>query len=518
MQRSRLVARNVAATLATQLLSWAMTFVVTLYVPRYLGASGLGEITLVVSFAAVFAIMVGLGVSTVLIREIARHRERTGELVAAALLMRIPLGLLACVLGAVAAKLLHYNAERQLLVLISLGIMVLMQLNDVLGSALRGLEEIPRQNLAALAEKLISSVLLVTFVARHMPLSWIVATGAASMSVSLIINATAFAPYFKEMRWPKWAQYKALTVAGLPFLTTYIFVTVYGQSDSLLLDKLSSASAIGWYGLAKRWGGTTLFIPVALASALLPTLSRVYHEDRPLFDSVVRRLVGYMFLLVVPFAAILILAPGPLLAMMQYGPTFAASKPVLIVLGFAIILWYLSQATGTALIASDRQDVLSRATGVAALLSVPVCGGMIWATQRYMANGAIGAIVSDTVIELYMVAIYARALPKDCLSMQQVGTLVKGIIAALPMIAPLYFVPHNRWSLLAMLPGMALYLPLCYAMRCLDPDDVTLFKTVIGRKLGRPSDPATAISGEGVGRDAAYGETAALLPEEQIAA
>ena len=95
MSRSRLVARNVLVTLATQILSWGLSFLVTLYLPRYVGSGGLGALTLAGSFAGIFSIGVGLGTSTVLTRDIARDPDRVGELTLAALALRLPLGLVA---------------------------------------------------------------------------------------------------------------------------------------------------------------------------------------------------------------------------------------------------------------------------------------------------------------------------------------------------------------------------------------------------------------------------------------
>ncbi len=509
MQRSRLVVRNVATTLITQLLSWGMTLLVTLYLPRYVGDRGLGLITLAGSYASIFAITVGLGTSTVLIREIARHREKTGELVAAGLLIRLPLSLIAVLIGIAASFALHYSPDKRLLFAVALMIMPVLQLNDVLSSSLRGLEEIPRQNISALCEKVLVSVATLLMIWKHAPLTWLIGVSGCTTLVALTINATAFAPYFKQFKWPTWATVQSLVREGLPFLTTAVFIAVYGQCDALLLDKLSSVEAIGWYGIAKRLGGTTLVIPVALASAILPTLSRTYHESRETFERAVQRLVGLMFLLVVPFAAVLILAPKPLLELLHYPPSFLHAVPVLMILGFAIILWYISQATANALIASDRQGVLSRVTGYAALMSVPVCAALIFGTQHFLHNGAIGAIASDTIVELYMVVCYVRALPGKLISWTQVGVLVRSTIAAVPIIVPLYFVHGGgKIMFLVMLPGLLAYLPLCFALHCLHSDDVALFKSILRRKTGPP------VTQDDIAQDAGYATSASPSEEE----
>jgi O-antigen/teichoic acid export membrane protein len=475
MSHPHKVVRNVSTTLLTQMLSWGVTFIVTLYLPRYLGDTGLGAITLAGSFAAVLSLGVALGTSTVLTKEIARDHAEAGPLVLAALAIRLPLGIVAVVLGVLATAALHYRPDLQMLIWIALAAMAFAQISDVFGAALRGLEEIPRQNAAALAEKVVTSALTVVLVLRHAPLWTFAAVGLAGTLVAAGLCLAALRSRLKGICLPSWTSVRRLVIAGLPFLTTAVFIAVYGQSDALLLSKMSSVAAIGWYGLAKRLGGTTMMLPTALTSAMLPTLARTHHEDRAAFEVTVRRLFHLMLIIVVPFAAVLILAPGQILALLHYPPAFRHSIPVLMLMGGAVILWYLSNAAATALIACDRQAALSRITGVSALVSVPLCAGCIWLSQHFWANGAIGAMLSDVVLEAFMVVAYIQALPRGAFDRGSLAVLGRATAAALPIIGLFYFV-RDKNGLLLLVPGLLLYVPLCLLLRCLPPQDIQMLQ------------------------------------------
>ena len=58
--------------------------------------------------------------------------------------------------------------------------------------------------------------------------------------------------------------------------------------------------------------GTTLFLPTALTTALLPTLSRLYREDAGEFRLLARRMLGLIMLCGVPIALVLLLLPDRL--------------------------------------------------------------------------------------------------------------------------------------------------------------------------------------------------------------
>ena len=484
MSRSHLVARNVLVTLGTQLLSWGLSFLVTLYLPRYVGSSGLGILTLALSFAGIFGIGIGLGTSTVLTRDIAREPERAGELTLAALALRLPLGLVAVSLAWSTARALGYTPALSLVILIAVLAMLAALLNEALGAALSGLQEIPRRSLASLMDKLVASGLTILLVVRHAPLWMLAAVGGVSACVAFGINASAFRPYWKTTRAPSRETLRHLARQGMPFLTTAVFVAIYGNCDALLMSRFSSLDAIGWYGLAKRLGGTTLFLPVALCGAMLPALARVHREDLPAFEGAVRRMFNFVVICAVPFAAVLALAPGQIIALVTHGGvSFRPASPVLMILGAAIILWFISQAASTALIASDRQGALSRITAVSALLCVPVTGGLIWLTQRGMHNGAVGAMLGDAAIETYMVVAYLRALPPGFFGWRSLGTLARAILAALPLAA-LFYLVHDRHGLLLLVPGLLLYLPLCWLFGCLHPEDVAMVRQMLKTKMG----------------------------------
>lgn len=479
------VGRNILTTLLAQVLSWGMTFAVTLVLPRAIGDGGLGEWTLAGSFAVLFSLVAGLGTSTVLIRDIARKPDKAGEWASAALLLRVPLCVAAMGAGYLLARGLGYDTARCAAIVAALGVMALAQIGDVFGCVLRGLELIPRQNAATLLEKVITSGLTVWLALRFhqgQPLWPLLAVGAWGAAAGAGFSVWALRGRMR-LAMPVRADVNELFRAGLPFLSIAVFVAVYGQADAVLLSKMSTTAAIGWYGLAKRLGGSTLVIPVALCSAMLPTLSRLYAQDQKQFLSAVRRLFHLVLIGVVPFVAILTLAPGQVLAILHYPPAFRHAVPVLILMGGGVVLWFLSQVAGTALIASDRQAAASRAAALSALFCVPLCAGCIFVAERGMGNGAVGAMASDLLLEAGMLALYMRALPPGLLGRESLSVLARATLAALPLVALFYGV-HSRAALLLCVPGLALYGPLCVWLRCLSPSDVAALRGVFLRKAG----------------------------------
>ncbi|MDZ7630066.1 MAG: hypothetical protein U5K74_01595 [Gemmatimonadaceae bacterium] len=183
------------------------------------------------------------------------------------------------------------------------------------------------------------------------------------------------------------------------------------------MSKLSTLEAIGWFGLAKRFSGASQMIPVAIGTAILPTLTRMHSEgDRAGFAKMVWRMIGVLIVASLPISVVLVVFPGALLDLLRYPPGFAGSIPVMQLAGGALFIWASCSRPSEPHHAgrpSGRNTVFAYVTGLGALLAFPICGACIWAGERYLRNGAAGAMIGDIVLELVMLFFYARALFPD---------------------------------------------------------------------------------------------------------
>ncbi|MBV9852392.1 MAG: flippase [Armatimonadetes bacterium] len=482
MNRHR-VARNLLATLATQLISWALTFAVMLYLPRYVGDAGLGQLTFAASLAGFFGVLVPLGTSTVLVKEIARDRGRTGELLTAALLLRVPLGLAMTGLAIAAVGALGYSGLIRTLVTVAALGMVVGALNDALASALQGQENLPRQSAAVLVEKFLSSGLTVALVLHKAPLWTLAAVGLFTGAASLLVNLTAFRALLPTLRWPDWTTVRYVAVAGLPFMGWTVFRTLYGQTDPIVLKLLTNDATVGWYSAAFRLVGTTMFLPTAITTALLPTLSRLHQESEEDFARLARRTLAFVMLCGVPVSFVLLAMPERLIALMHYPARFAHSVPVLRVGGLGVLLWFAAAVLGTLVIARDAQGRMFRASVWATLLGVPACFLGTWLGSRLWGNGAVGAIASDVALEAFLLGAYWRMLPRGLLGRESLSLMGRCVAASLPMAGFLMLVAHylpvGAW---VAVPCTLIYMLMCWGLRCLGPQDMALARSVLVRK------------------------------------
>src|SRR5256885_17071609 len=117
----RSIARNVVSLLLGKIGTMAISIVISAVIGRFLGAASLGTLYLVMASINFAGIFVEWGQQGYLVAEIAKFRERSGELLGTALVARFILAVLSYAVVIAVSALLGYGADvRFLLVLMAL--------------------------------------------------------------------------------------------------------------------------------------------------------------------------------------------------------------------------------------------------------------------------------------------------------------------------------------------------------------------------------------------------------------
>jgi hypothetical protein len=87
-QITQKIAKNASVLFGSQLIMWLLTMALTIVMPRYLGAAGVGKIHFATSLWTIIGVIAAFGIDTLLIKEIARQPARTAALFGSALVLR----------------------------------------------------------------------------------------------------------------------------------------------------------------------------------------------------------------------------------------------------------------------------------------------------------------------------------------------------------------------------------------------------------------------------------------------
>jgi len=472
----RTIAKNAGFLMASQVVTWGLALVATIFLPRYLGAAGLGRFQLAISVWAIMSIVIGFGMDTLLAKEISRDPNRVSELLATSVLLRTGIFLASFALTVVYAQAAGYPQETRAIIYI-IGLSTLIwQVSLACGASLQGLERMEFISLSSIAAKGFSTTLTIIFLLKGYSLLLIAFVEVGSALISLVVQYFALNRIQKlQLSFDRHLLVWMLKTS-FPYLILSGFLVAYGQIDIIIISLLVSEKQIGWYSVATRLTGTFVFIPTVFMAALLPASSRM-HKNAP---EDLRRLMSKSFdlllLVCIPIGfGVMILSSQ--LVLNLYGSDFVTSGPILAVMGVVVIFFSLNMFVAQFFISSDRQNVWIVAMAVSTVMTIPLDLVLVPWCQKTFGIGALGGSLSYLLTESGIVVFGLVMLPKGMLSWKNGWLAVRMVIAGLAMAAVVWWV-RGLFIAIPVGIGITVYLVLILVLRVISQEDWALFEAM----------------------------------------
>src|SRR6202521_1121845 len=466
--------RNLAVLAGSQAVTWSLGLLWTIFIPRALGPRGLGELTIATAVTGVVGVIAGLGIGTLLVKEIARDHQHAAQLMGTALLVRT--GAIVPALGAVGLYVLavHPSREQTLVLLLAAAAMVFGLLVQPFQSAFQGIE---RMEYLAYGDILTKAVLSLVGIA-------LVIIGFRAVGIMTMILGISVVVLLMNVWWSRgkfgidWTvdrdRVRRLVVDSLPYWTTGLVLTVYLWIDSVMLSAMSSTVVVGWYAVQ------TKIFETLLSAAFRAGAYALRAAGKPALESVL--------VLTLPVAAGAALIAQPFLATI-YGPSFAPSYWVLVILALTVPATYFDIMVNQVLIASNRQGVWTKVMVAGAIVNPLINLFLIRYFQDHLHNGAIGAALSLLTTEAGIAVVGILLLP-NMLDASSVLRLARAALATGGMALVVWTL--NEFGLFVeVAAGAASFAALALILRVLNREELTMLRGIAGRVVTRGSSRAS---------------------------
>lgn len=407
--------QNVLLMSVGQAITWSLTALTLALLPRYLGPDRMGQLGIGLSFAGIGGTIAGLGMATLLTKEIARDRERARAMLGTAVWLNVLFGL---VVGAACTALgsaLGYSRMTQVAIAANC-LVIPFNLLTLLGfNALQGIEVMRYQAVYDAANKLVMLTGLCAIVVLDLGFGAYLALSVASavvMTLPAMVLTARYLPFRALSVSLRHARY--LVTASIPFCTVGIFLVVYLATDTLLLSWLSGERAVGIYTAPGRIFGTLLFAPTIITTVVFPRMAATARDDPSELRRIARVTLAAVVGITLPVAVLTVGVSGDLLARL-IGNDFSQSGPVIVVLAFALLPTSVNMVAHRVLIAVDRQKVWTAVMLVALAGKAAVEIALIPLFAAWMDNAALGAAAGLVLAESAMMVCAFLLMPRGVL-------------------------------------------------------------------------------------------------------
>ncbi len=437
---SQKIAKNTAFLLMASVGQKLLSFVYFTILSYKVGLGGSANYFLATSFTTMFAVFVDLGLSNVLVREVAKNPERAGVLLKNVLAVKALMAAGVIALIALVSYLLGYDGVRGTMIAIAAVVMLLDNIHLVFYAVMRGKQNLRYEAIGVVSGQLITILSGIAFIMLGMPLPFLIvalllgSTWNVLWSWNRIKKVFNITPAFSFDK----TVIRSLLTVTIPFALAGIFSRIYSSIDSVMLSKLTDEASLGWYGVAYKIAFAFQFLPMTFAAALYPAMSAYAGNDKKQLPGLLEKSIEYLLLIVAPIVTGIVVLAEPLVARL-YGDEFSGTVAPLKILMFSLIFAFLYWPAGSLLNATDRQ---AKNTIIMAITMVVNIVANAFLIPRLGAVGAAYAALLGNIVlcSLAYIATY-RLAPFSLMAL--FGRIWRIAAAALTMgFAVTFAAPH----------------------------------------------------------------------------
>ena len=328
------VLKNASWLIACRIAQSAISLIIGMLTARYLGPSNYGLISYAASLVAFVVPVMQLGLSNILVHETVEHPEQEGKVYGTAIALSL-VSSLACIMGLFTfVAVVNRGQTETIVVCVLYSILLIFQ----------AIELIQYWFQAKLLSKYIAIVSLCAYVLVATYKVFLLATQkniywfTVSNAIDYMVIAFALLAVYKKLGGQKldfsWAVAKRMLNSSRYYIVSSMMVTIFAQTDKIMLTLMIGETATGYYSAAVTCAGVTSFVFVAIIDSMRTQIFESRIVGKKEFELDMSRLYCIVTYLSIAQSLFMTLFARPMILLL-YGEEYTSAIPAL-----RIVVWY----------------------------------------------------------------------------------------------------------------------------------------------------------------------------------
>ncbi|PKL72286.1 hypothetical protein CVV26_02325 [Candidatus Kuenenbacteria bacterium HGW-Kuenenbacteria-1] len=366
------ITKNTIYLMSAYVVQKILTFLYFIFIARTIGDVNLGKYIFALSFTTIFSIFIDLGLNQILIKEVAKCKEKIIIYLSNIFIFKILAGIICFLVMILIINLFNYPFESKILVYLASGTMLLDSLNTTFYAVWRGLQNLKYEAIGIIIYQgivvLVGCVALLFKLPLYVLIIALILGGLSNFLFALITLRKKALISPKIILFDKKMIFWLLKIT-IPFAFAIIFSRILGYSDVVLLKILTDDKSVGLYSVAFKLTFALQFIPATFVAALYPAFSNYFISSKERLIYIFEKAFIYLTFIVLPISIItIILADKIILGI--YGQEFANSIFALRILMSGLFFVFLNYVSISFLTACNKQTKNTVILGIGMTMSV----------------------------------------------------------------------------------------------------------------------------------------------------
>lgn len=388
------VLNNISWIVACRIVQALLTFVVNIFTVRYLGPSNYGLVSYAASVVTFVAPIMKLGLDGILVREFVDRPQQEGAVIGTTFGLTLLSGI-GCIIGiGTFASVANHGEPQTIIVCLLYSTILLAQAIELLQFWFQAKLMSKQASLAMLAAYAVMSAYQIYLLISGKSVYWF----ALSKTLDVVVIDVCLVIMYKRKSDSKITFSKELAgqmlKKGKYYIVSSMMVTVFAQTDRIMLKMLIDDAATGYYSAAVACAGMTSFVFTAIIDSFRPVILQAKQTHTETFE---RKMV-LLYSIVIYFAlaqSVVITVAAPWIVRILYGAEYQPSAGILKLIVWYTTFSYMGAVRDIWILAYGKEKILWKINLSGALVNVTLNCLLIpfW--------GAIGAAAASLITQIF---------------------------------------------------------------------------------------------------------------------
>ncbi|MEX0648883.1 MAG: flippase [Balneolaceae bacterium] len=473
------IARNFSIMFGSQAITWVSSFLLLLFLPRYLGSEDYGRLYLALSIKMMLGLLIDFGGNFLIPKEVARSAKVGSKILNSYLVLRILLWVISIGIILLFSEVMGYSEHVSLLILILAVGKLFEGGSSAIFAFFQGIERMEYPALGSIVERIFVAMFSIGALlmgADSMMIAIIIAVGAL---IHLLINLW-YSRRFVTINCQFDFKVFKLLHSAMPYFLFSLFSVIYYRVDAVMLSAMVPEEVTGWYGGAYRFFDMVMMLPIVYKSVIFPVFAKLWKSDDGVLEQTMGKSLKLILILGVASSVLIFIFAENIIQFFMGLEEYASSVIVLQIFALSIPIIYVDLILGTAIIGAANGEKGWATVGFFAIfLNIGVNYLLIPYTQASFMNGGVGAAAATFVTELFMLISAIYLLPAHYFETFKISFITKPVIAGALMAGAIWLFGSIGlyWMISAFLGGV-IYIAGLFAVKMFDKKEMEIIKSL----------------------------------------
>lgn len=361
--------KNASWLIGGRIARMLVSLIVSVLTARYLGPANQGLIGYAGAYGSFFLAFCTLGINSILVKEFIENPEEEGTVIGSTLVLRGISSILSALVIICIVLFVDAGESITIAVVVLYSIGIVFNIFDTFIYWFQAHLNSKVSAISGLIAYCITAAYRVVLMVTGKDVRFFAFATAVDYICLALLLFLAYKKYGGKPLKFSWRYSKKLLSKSHHFILSGLMVSIYGQTDKIMLKHMINETEIGYYTTAVTVCGLWTFVLTAIIDSIYPSIMEANGKDEALFKLRNKQLYAIVFY-ISTFVSIMFFIFAPLVIHILYGKDFYGAINPLRIITWYTAFSYLGVARNAWLVCKDRQKYLKYIYAIAAVLNV----------------------------------------------------------------------------------------------------------------------------------------------------